>query len=216
MQEFTPLDGDAGASSPQRLTLAGLEVESIEPVAPPFSGVVVGEVLECARHPEADKLSVCEVTTDGDAIGCRSSAARRTCARGLKVAVATVGARAAGRRQHQAREAARARVERHAVLGARARARARSTTASWSCPSRSRSDRDLRDGAGSRRHRARGECHAEPRRLHERVRHRARLRGGAGTALPHRTAPRRSPPRTTRVFPVRIEGRRAVRCSPRA
>ena len=44
-----------------RLTMAGLEVESVDPVAPPFSGVVVGEVTRVVPHPNADKLTVCEV-----------------------------------------------------------------------------------------------------------------------------------------------------------
>jgi phenylalanyl-tRNA synthetase beta chain len=94
MKEFTPL-AVTPAELASRLTLAGLEVESIQPVAPPFSGVVVGEVLECARHPEADKLSVCEVTIDA---GDRSSdrlqiiCGAPNVRRGLKVAVATVGA----------------------------------------------------------------------------------------------------------------------------
>ena len=35
----------------ERLTMAGLEVESNEPVAPPFSGVVVGEVTRVTQHP---------------------------------------------------------------------------------------------------------------------------------------------------------------------
>src|SRR5688500_14220056 len=44
-----------------RLTMAGLEVESIDPVAPAFSGVVIGEVTRVSAHPNADKLTVCEV-----------------------------------------------------------------------------------------------------------------------------------------------------------
>ncbi|TXL67021.1 phenylalanine--tRNA ligase subunit beta [Zeimonas arvi] len=44
-----------------RLTMAGLEVEEASPAAPPFSGVVVAEVRKVERHPNADKLSVCEV-----------------------------------------------------------------------------------------------------------------------------------------------------------
>ncbi|HUN93431.1 MAG TPA: phenylalanine--tRNA ligase subunit beta [Burkholderiaceae bacterium] len=44
-----------------RLTMAGLEVESVEPVAPPCSGVVVGHVLGVAPHPNADRLRVCQV-----------------------------------------------------------------------------------------------------------------------------------------------------------
>jgi phenylalanyl-tRNA synthetase beta chain len=45
----------------ERLTMAGLEVEEVSPAAPPFSGVVVGHVLSVTRHPNADKLNVCEV-----------------------------------------------------------------------------------------------------------------------------------------------------------
>ena len=43
------------------LTMSGLEVEEVEPVAPPFSHVVVGKILELARHPNADRLNVCQV-----------------------------------------------------------------------------------------------------------------------------------------------------------
>src|SRR5476651_1035285 len=43
------------------LTMSGLEVEQVEPVAPPFSNVVVAKVLDIARHPNADRLSVCQV-----------------------------------------------------------------------------------------------------------------------------------------------------------
>ena len=43
------------------LTMAGLEVEEIDPVAPPFSHVVVAEVREVQRHPDADRLNVCQV-----------------------------------------------------------------------------------------------------------------------------------------------------------
>jgi phenylalanyl-tRNA synthetase beta chain len=48
----------------QALTMAGLEVEAIEPVAPAFSKVVVAEVLSVHRHPDADHLYVCKVNTD--------------------------------------------------------------------------------------------------------------------------------------------------------
>src|SRR5450432_2289979 len=90
LQEFTPI-----AVSPvelaAQLTMAGLEVESIAPVAPPFSGVVVGEVVESSRHPDAEKLSLCQVTTDGKnrlQIICGAKNVRA----GMKVAVAMVGA----------------------------------------------------------------------------------------------------------------------------
>ncbi|HUE09992.1 MAG TPA: phenylalanine--tRNA ligase subunit beta, partial [Steroidobacteraceae bacterium] len=94
MQEFTPLAVTPGKLAEQ-LTLAGLEVESTTPVAAPFSGVLVGEVLESSRHPNAEKLSVCQVTTDGTnrlQIICGASNVRA----GLKVAVAMVGAQLPG------------------------------------------------------------------------------------------------------------------------
>jgi phenylalanyl-tRNA synthetase beta chain len=43
------------------LTMAGMEVEEARAVAPPFTGVVVAKVLKVERHPNADRLSVCEV-----------------------------------------------------------------------------------------------------------------------------------------------------------
>ena len=45
----------------QRLTMAGLKIESVEPVAGAFSDVVVAEVKSVKRHPDAEKLSVCTV-----------------------------------------------------------------------------------------------------------------------------------------------------------
>ena len=94
MREFTPVAAPP-AELARQLTLAGLEVESVTPVAPPFSGVLVGQVLETARHPDADKLSVCQVTTDGTnrlQIICGARNVRA----GLKVAVAMVGAQLPG------------------------------------------------------------------------------------------------------------------------
>ena len=45
------------------LTVAGLEVESVEYLGQDFENVVVGQILEKKKHPEADKLTVCQVTT---------------------------------------------------------------------------------------------------------------------------------------------------------
>jgi phenylalanyl-tRNA synthetase beta chain len=89
LKDYVPLAPPAQLA--RQLTLAGLEVESVTPVAPPFSNVVVGEVLESGRHPDAEKLSVCQVTTDGAnrlQIICGAKNVRA----GLKVAVAMVGA----------------------------------------------------------------------------------------------------------------------------
>jgi len=55
---------DAKMQAPQLahlLTMSGLEVESLAPVAPPLKGVVVGKVLAVEKHPNADKLTVCKV-----------------------------------------------------------------------------------------------------------------------------------------------------------
>ncbi|MBI3286268.1 MAG: phenylalanine--tRNA ligase subunit beta [Burkholderiales bacterium] len=43
------------------LTMSGLEVEEVEPVAPPFNNVVVAEIREINKHPDADRLNVCQV-----------------------------------------------------------------------------------------------------------------------------------------------------------
>ena len=49
-----------------QLTMAGLEVDAMEPAAPAFEGVVVGEVVEVQPHPDADKLRVCKVAVGGE------------------------------------------------------------------------------------------------------------------------------------------------------
>jgi len=75
----------------EQLSMAGLEVDGIEAVAGDFSGVVVGEVLECGPHPDADKLQVTKVDVGADElldIVCGAP----NCRKGLKVAVAVVGA----------------------------------------------------------------------------------------------------------------------------
>ncbi|WP_338588871.1 phenylalanine--tRNA ligase subunit beta [Shewanella khirikhana] len=74
-----------------QITMAGLEVDGVDAVAADFSGVFVGEVVECGQHPDADKLRVTKVNVGGDAlldIVCGAP----NCRLGLKVAVATVGA----------------------------------------------------------------------------------------------------------------------------
>ena len=45
----------------ETLTMAGLEVEELQPVAPPFSNVVIGEIKSAEQHPNADRLRVCQV-----------------------------------------------------------------------------------------------------------------------------------------------------------
>lgn len=73
------------------LTMSGMEVEEVRPVAPPCRGVVVAEVLSVAPHPNADKLRVCQVNVGASAplqIVCGAPNVRA----GIKVACAQVGA----------------------------------------------------------------------------------------------------------------------------
>ncbi len=73
------------------LTMSGLEVESRNPVAPDFSGVVVGEVLSVARHPNADRLNVCEVDV-GAGTPLKIVCGAPNVAAGMKVPCARIGA----------------------------------------------------------------------------------------------------------------------------
>ena len=73
-----------------RLTAIGLEVEDVQPIGAALEGVVVAEILSCARHPEADRLQVCQVSTGSGEevqIVCGAPNARP----GLKAPLATVG-----------------------------------------------------------------------------------------------------------------------------
>ncbi len=74
----------------QQLTMAGLEVDAVEPAAPAFTGVVVGQVESCEPHPDADKLSVCQVTNGADTVQVVCGAPNVRV--GLKMPFAQVGA----------------------------------------------------------------------------------------------------------------------------
>ncbi|MFM9268845.1 phenylalanine--tRNA ligase subunit beta [Halomonas elongata] len=73
-----------------QITMAGLEVDGIEPVAAAFDGVVVAEVVERAPHPDADKLNVCQVDDGVERLQVVCGAPN--VAEGQKVAFARVGA----------------------------------------------------------------------------------------------------------------------------
>lgn len=87
-----PLDSDALG---HLLTMAGLEVEESAPAAPAFSGVIVAQIVEAEKHPNADKLKLCKVDAGQDEllqIVCGAPNATT----GMKVPCATVGARLPG------------------------------------------------------------------------------------------------------------------------
>ena len=73
------------------LTMAGLEVEENEPVAPEFAGVVVAHVLSVEKHPDADKLKLCSVDV-GEAAPLQIVCGAPNVAAGMKVPCARVGA----------------------------------------------------------------------------------------------------------------------------
>lgn len=78
-----------------QLTMAGLEVDSVEPAAVLFSGVIVGEILSTEQHPDAEKLRVCQVKGHADGvlqIVCGAPNARP----GIKIPFATIGAELPG------------------------------------------------------------------------------------------------------------------------
>jgi len=77
-----------------RLTMAGLEIEGVEAAAPPLPGVIVGEIVERVKHPNADTLSVCQVNTGSETVQivCGAPNARA----GMKAPLATVGAKLPG------------------------------------------------------------------------------------------------------------------------
>lgn len=78
-----------------QLTMAGLEVDSVEPAAAIFSGVVVGEILTTEPHPDAEKLRICQVAGHSEGtlqVVCGAANARP----GIKVPFAIIGAELPG------------------------------------------------------------------------------------------------------------------------
>ena len=81
------LDTDALA---HQLTMAGLEVDAVTPVAEGLSGVVVAEIISAEPHPDADKLRVCQVNTGTETVQIVCGAPNA--AAGLKAPLAQPGA----------------------------------------------------------------------------------------------------------------------------
>jgi phenylalanyl-tRNA synthetase beta chain len=78
-----------------QLTMAGLEVDSVEPAAAMFAGVIVGEILSAEPHPDAEKLRVCQVKGHAEGVlqvVCGAANARP----GIKIPFATIGAELPG------------------------------------------------------------------------------------------------------------------------
>ena len=81
----------SGRELADKMTMAGVEVETYEPIGPAFSGVIVAEVLAVEKHPNADKLTVCKVKTGKETLQVVCGAPNVRV--GMKAPLATVGAR---------------------------------------------------------------------------------------------------------------------------
>lgn len=91
LQQYVDLDGISAQELADKITKSGIEVEGVEQKSESIKGVVVGHVLEKVKHPEADKLNVCQVDIGAEEpvqIVCGAANVDA----GQKVAVATVGA----------------------------------------------------------------------------------------------------------------------------
>lgn len=88
--DHVDLDGLTPEEVAERLTMSGLEVEKVEALGGHLDGVVVGHVVECGSHPNADTLSVCTVDVGADeplSIVCGAP----NVAKGVRAPVATIG-----------------------------------------------------------------------------------------------------------------------------
>ena len=86
---------DLGAEAlAHALTMAGLEVDAMTPLADGLSGVVVAEIVSTEPHPDADKLRVCSVHTGTEMV--RIVCGAPNAAAGLKAALAQPGAKLPG------------------------------------------------------------------------------------------------------------------------
>ena len=91
LRQHVSIDADSAALE-RKLTMIGLEVEGTERIGERLDGVVVARIVECVRHPDAERLQVCTVDAGGAAplqIVCGAPNARP----GLVAPLATVGAR---------------------------------------------------------------------------------------------------------------------------
>ncbi|WP_432632607.1 phenylalanine--tRNA ligase subunit beta [Brachyspira sp.] len=91
LKEFVNLEDLTAEEIAKNLTLAGSEISSIEKVGGDINGVIIGKVLSVSKHPDADKLSVCEVSIGEETLSivCGAPNVRE----GIFVPVAMIGAK---------------------------------------------------------------------------------------------------------------------------
>jgi phenylalanyl-tRNA synthetase beta chain len=91
LQDYLDLSGVCADELAEKITKSGIEVEGVEVLNEGITGVVVGHVVERVQHPNADKLSKCQVDI-GQGEPVQIICGAPNVAQGQKVAVATVGA----------------------------------------------------------------------------------------------------------------------------
>ena len=117
LREFVTIDASVEEIS-RRLSVAGLEVENIERLTPSFEGVTIARVLDVQKHPNADRLHLCQVDSGTEKLSIVCGAPNVQA--GMTAALARVGAQprqgaAAAGRGHSRRP-----LRGDALLGARA------------------------------------------------------------------------------------------------
>lgn len=91
LQDYIDLGGVSADELAEKITKSGIEVEGVEKLNEGMSGVIVGHVLECEKHPNAEKLNKTLVDL-GDGEPVQIICGAPNVGKGQKVAVATVGA----------------------------------------------------------------------------------------------------------------------------
>ncbi len=91
LKDYVDLNGVSATELAEIITRSGIEVDGIHQLSKGLSGIVVGEVLKCEPHPQADKLKICLVNI-GEEEPTQIICGAPNVAKGQKVAVAKVGA----------------------------------------------------------------------------------------------------------------------------
>ncbi len=94
LKQYVDIDNITPEELAERITRSGIEVESIERVAPESTNVVVGYVESCEQHPNADKLNLCQINVGSETYQIICGAPN--IAQGQKIAAALPGARLPG------------------------------------------------------------------------------------------------------------------------
>src|SRR5690625_2804716 len=90
LKQYVDIDGISAEQLAEKITKSGIEVDGLERFAAPSTNVVVGYVESCEKHPDADKLNVCQVNTGEETLQIICGAPNVK--QGQKVAVAKPGA----------------------------------------------------------------------------------------------------------------------------